>query len=167
MLRHRSSTRLLLAVAFVAPFAWMGAARAQNPDQPAQPAAPPTASAAPSATTTAEPPAPPPSAPPSAPAPEPPPAREPLTTGGAPTTITVNPAGDQQQLQQQGQQRPADNAMNPVQSSDVFSDDWWGRARPILELHGYFRTRSEIFHNFNLGRHNTPQDAQHLWPQPL
>jgi uncharacterized protein (TIGR04551 family) len=36
----------------------------------------------------------------------------------------------------------------------VFTEDWWGRARPILELHGYFRTRGFLFHNFTLGRHD-------------
>jgi uncharacterized protein (TIGR04551 family) len=55
---------------------------------------------------------------------------------------------------------------------EVFSDDWWGRARPIIELHGYFRTRAELFHNFFLGRHSSSStfpgnDPQYLWPTPL
>jgi uncharacterized protein (TIGR04551 family) len=52
----------------------------------------------------------------------------------------------------------------------VFSEDWWANARPIIELHGYFRTRAELFHNFSLGRHNSTvqgNDVQFLWPIPL
>ena len=56
-------------------------------------------------------------------------------------------------------------------STDVFSDDWWGRSRPVVELHGYFRTRAELFQNFSLGRHNSTTDTvgdnQYLWPIPL
>jgi uncharacterized protein (TIGR04551 family) len=50
---------------------------------------------------------------------------------------------------------------------DVYSEDWWGRPKPVLELHGYFRTRGELYHNFSLGRHNSPSDPQNLWNQPL
>jgi len=50
---------------------------------------------------------------------------------------------------------------------DVYSEDWWGRAKPVFEIHGYFRTRGELFHNFSLGRHNSPTDTQNLWAQPL
>ncbi len=52
--------------------------------------------------------------------------------------------------------------------ADVYSDEWWGRTRPALEIHGYFRTRAELFHNFTLGRVDTPGTSEHyLWPQPL
>jgi uncharacterized protein (TIGR04551 family) len=54
---------------------------------------------------------------------------------------------------------------------EVFSEDWWGRARPVIELHGYFRTRAELFHDFFLGRHSSSVfpsgDPQYLWPIPL
>jgi uncharacterized protein (TIGR04551 family) len=50
---------------------------------------------------------------------------------------------------------------------DVYSEDWWGRSKPVIELHGYFRTRGVLFHNFSLGRHNPPNDVQNLWAQPL
>ena len=54
---------------------------------------------------------------------------------------------------------------------EVFSDDWWKHARPVLELHGYFRTRGELFNNFFLGRHSSSVvpggDTQYLWPIPL
>ena len=80
----------------------------------------------------------------------------------------IDPAQDQGKLATQGSERPA-NVEGTIGESprDVYSEDWWGRARPILELHGYFRTRGELFHNFFLGRHNTPTDTQNLWPQPL
>jgi uncharacterized protein (TIGR04551 family) len=68
---------------------------------------------------------------------------------------------------------------------EVYSEDWWTNARPVIELHGYFRTRGELYHNFFLGRHsssvlNPPNpngnagtgtaaggDQQFLWPIPL
>jgi len=124
---------------------WSGVARAQEPP-PAGSAAP---APAPAPSTTARPslvPAPP--APPS----------------GVPA---IDPTKDQRQLAQQGSQRPNDGGVGSGRSSDTFSEDWWGRARPVLEVHGYFRTRGEVFHNFSLGRHNSPADPQHLWPQPL
>jgi uncharacterized protein (TIGR04551 family) len=52
-----------------------------------------------------------------------------------------------------------------AQSPDqVFAEDWWHMARPVLELHGYFRMRAELFHNFSLGR-SDPYDKS-LWPRP-
>jgi uncharacterized protein (TIGR04551 family) len=42
----------------------------------------------------------------------------------------------------------------------VWSDDWWSHTRPTLELHGYLRTRGELFHNFSLG-------LGRVWPFPL
>jgi uncharacterized protein (TIGR04551 family) len=55
---------------------------------------------------------------------------------------------------------------------EVFSDDWWGRARPIIELHGYFRTRAQLFQNLFLGRHSSylqaaDPEGQYLAPIPL
>lgn len=46
----------------------------------------------------------------------------------------------------------------------VFTTDWFSTARPSLEIHGYFRVRSELFFNFDLGRHDDPSGA--LWPRP-
>lgn len=48
--------------------------------------------------------------------------------------------------------------------SEVFAEDWWTHARPVLELHGYLRLRAELFHNFSLGRVDVPSAA--FWPQP-
>jgi uncharacterized protein (TIGR04551 family) len=46
----------------------------------------------------------------------------------------------------------------------VLAEDWWSHARPVFELHGYFRTRAELFHNFSLGRIDPANFA--IWPQP-
>jgi uncharacterized protein (TIGR04551 family) len=82
---------------------------------------------------------------------------------------SINPSKDQQDLAAQGAARPA--AGETAGAGQVFSDDWWGRARPVIELHGYFRTRAELFHNFSLGRHNSSVqpsgDPQYLWPIPV
>ncbi len=53
----------------------------------------------------------------------------------------------------------------PAAPSEVFAEDWWGRTRPVLELHGYFRTRAELLQNFTLGRHDLASSG--LWPQPI
>lgn len=46
----------------------------------------------------------------------------------------------------------------------IFAEDWWTHARPIIEIHGAFRTRTELFHNFSLGRFDTPSQA--MWSRP-
>ncbi len=87
------------------------------------------------------------------------------TTGPA---AAINPTTDAQSLAGQGKERPSNDGTIGTRASDVYSEDWWGRTRPVLELHGYFRTRGELFHNFALGRHNAPgADPQNLWPQPI
>ncbi|HZU82344.1 MAG TPA: TIGR04551 family protein [Polyangiaceae bacterium] len=89
----------------------------------------------------------------------------------------MNPSRDQQELAEQGAQRPAAGEL-AASPQDVFSEDWWGRARPVIELHGYFRTRAELLHNFSLGRHGsslqyTPNpngavgDPAFLFPNPI
>lgn len=83
-------------------------------------------------------------------------------------TPQVDPGKDQQRLLQQGRERPTADGTIGTRPNEVYSEDWWAHTRPILELHGYFRTRGELFHNFALGRHNAPgQDEANLWPQPL
>ncbi|MEB2311341.1 MAG: TIGR04551 family protein [Sorangiineae bacterium] len=47
----------------------------------------------------------------------------------------------------------------------VYAEDWWSHARPIVELHGYYRLRAEMFYNFSLGRIDAPSNA--LWPMPI
>lgn len=58
---------------------------------------------------------------------------------------------------------------SPQQADDaskdaILAEQWWSHSRPIIEIHGYFRTRAEMFHNFSLGRVNSPE--QQLWPKP-
>lgn len=48
--------------------------------------------------------------------------------------------------------------------TDIYASDWWTHARPIIEIHGYFRMRAELFHHFSLGRVDPPNEA--LWPRP-
>lgn len=64
---------------------------------------------------------------------------------------------------------PSSPAKSTQQSDDaskeaILAEQWWSHSRPIIEIHGYFRTRAEMFHNFSLGRLNAPE--QQLWPQP-
>ncbi|MCC6524773.1 MAG: TIGR04551 family protein [Polyangiaceae bacterium] len=46
--------------------------------------------------------------------------------------------------------------------SEVYAEDWWTKATPVFDLHGYYRVRAELFHNFALGR----KDVKAIWPQP-
>jgi len=79
----------------------------------------------------------------------------------------VDPASDANDLAKQGNERPTSDGSIPAKPNEAFSEDWWGRTRPVFEIHGYFRTRGELFHNFALGRHSDATDGQALWPQPL
>jgi uncharacterized protein (TIGR04551 family) len=89
------------------------------------------------------------------------------TTSTQPMPAGVDPAGDARELAAQGRERPSNDGSVGARPGDVYSEDWWGKTRPILELHGYFRVRGELYHNFFLGRHNAPGiDRQNLWPQP-
>jgi uncharacterized protein (TIGR04551 family) len=93
----------------------------------------------------------------------------PSTATSVSSPVLVNPARDQQELAAQGSQRPTAGEL-AAGGREVFSDDWWGRARPIIELHGYFRTRAELFHNFSLGRHSSTiqgNDPNYLYPIPI
>jgi uncharacterized protein (TIGR04551 family) len=86
---------------------------------------------------------------------------------GSGTSAQVDPASDQAKLLKQGSERPTNDGSLGARPSEVYSEDWWAHTRPIIELHGYFRTRGELFHNFSLGRPAVSTDGQNLWPQPL
>ncbi|HEY8945102.1 MAG TPA: TIGR04551 family protein, partial [Polyangiaceae bacterium] len=60
-----------------------------------------------------------------------------------------------------GTQRPSKPR---TEETDVFAEDWWSHARPILEFHGYLRVRAELFYRFSLGRLDPPQEM--TWPRP-
>jgi uncharacterized protein (TIGR04551 family) len=91
------------------------------------------------------------------------------TVPGSAAPATVSPGHDQPDLSTQSAQRPEAGELVGA-PQQTFSEDWWGRARPVIELHGFFRTRAELFQNFALGRHSSSlqgNDPQYLWPQPL
>jgi uncharacterized protein (TIGR04551 family) len=48
--------------------------------------------------------------------------------------------------------------------TEVFAEEWWAKARPTIELHGYYRLRSELYSHFALGRTDDPPTP--LWPEP-
>ena len=72
------------------------------------------------------------------------------------------PEHDAASLKRQGAERPGQ--AKPRAGSAVFAEDWWTHARPILEWHGSFRARGELFYKFHLGR-NDPR-AGALFPRP-
>ncbi|APR99813.1 hypothetical protein BCY86_03315 [Pajaroellobacter abortibovis] len=82
--------------------------------------------------------------------------------------LQIDPNQDKEKLRAQGKEPKGFEKLetNPF---DIFSEDWWGNARPIFEFHGYFRVRTEYLNNFSLGRHDSPGDPNNpnLWPQPL
>ncbi len=95
--------------------------------------------------------------------------QDPASSGASGSgALGVDPAKDQQKLRDQGRERPTADGSIGARPTDVYSEDWWAHTRPILELHGYFRTRGELYHNFALSRHNAPggDSAQNLWAQP-
>ena len=49
---------------------------------------------------------------------------------------------------------------------DVYSEDWWAGA-PSSSCTATSARAAILFHNFSLGRHNSPTDQQNLWAQPL
>jgi len=126
--------------------------------KPAAPAAPagaadaPAAAPAPAADSTEEPEA----------APEPAGALPQAQPGLAPLPVWPEPAEDTAALKRQGAERPG--ATKPGAGNAVFAEDWWTHTRPILEWHGSFRARGELFYKFGLGRHDVPSAS--LFPRP-
>lgn len=76
----------------------------------------------------------------------------------------VDPTKDEKELKEQGERRPTAGGEVGAAPSDVYAEDWWSQARPVFEFHGYYRVRAELFHNFALGRRDTPNSV--IWPQP-
>jgi uncharacterized protein (TIGR04551 family) len=83
--------------------------------------------------------------------------------GLTPLPTWPEPAEDGAALKRQGAERPS--APKPAAGTGVFAEDWWTHTRPILEWHGSFRARGELFYKFHLGRHDTP--ASSLFPRPF
>lgn len=143
------------AIVALSLLAFPAIAQAQPEPKPAPPAGQPQP-IPPEAAPPAEPAAPP------APAPQPQPPRPSLIPTSpapvlAPSSETAGPADasrDTSRTSAEFGARPA----------DVYAEDWWSFSRPILELHGFFRTRAELFHNFSLGR--VDPEATALWARP-
>jgi uncharacterized protein (TIGR04551 family) len=85
------------------------------------------------------------------------------TGGFAPLPAWPEPGADAAELKRQNAERPAITGGKRGEQ-DVFAEDWWAHARPVLELHGDFRVRAEMFYQFALGRNDSP--ATSIWPQP-
>ncbi|NUP05672.1 MAG: TIGR04551 family protein [Polyangiaceae bacterium] len=157
-----------LALGALVPVAVSRAAWAQPaPAQPAPTNPPPAAQPAPTGqppTPGDEPPLLPPDAPPTdkppvdqpPPKPAPPPETKTAPTATAGKTVAADTKAA----------APKKNANGDATESDtqVFAEDWWTSARPVFEIHGYYRVRSEFFSHFALGRVDLPADT--LWPQP-
>jgi uncharacterized protein (TIGR04551 family) len=88
-----------------------------------------------------------------------PPAQPQLT----PLPVWPEPQSDAATLKRQGAERPG--AAKPSAGNAVFAEDWWSHARPILEWHGSFRARGELFYKFHLGRTDRPSAS--LFPRPI
>ncbi len=91
----------------------------------------------------------------------------PGTPGGgfAPLPAWPEPGTDAAELKRQNAERPIANAGKRGEQ-EVFAEDWWAHARPVLELHGDFRVRAEMFYQFSLGRGDLTNDSNLMWPQP-
>jgi uncharacterized protein (TIGR04551 family) len=94
---------------------------------------------------------------------QPPAPTSPAGPGFGPMPMFPEPKSDAKALEKQGDQRPGAKQERPGEDR-VYAEDWWSHARPILELHGYYRLRAELFHNFSLGRIDAPGQA--IWPMP-
>src|SRR6478752_6105260 len=81
--------------------------------------------------------------------------------GLTPLPVWPEPSEDAAALKRQGAERPGNK---PKPGSAVFAEDWWTHTRPILEWHGSFRARGELFYKFHLGRNDPASSA--LFPRP-
>ncbi len=101
-----------------------------------------------------------------APTPAPAPAAVPGAPAGNfnPLPAWPEPGNDAGELKRQNAERAAKDNADKSGDHSVFAEDWWSHARPLLELHGNFRVRAELFYQFSLGRVDSRGNA--LWPQP-
>ncbi len=96
------------------------------------------------------------------PPPPPPPAPAPKTAAG---DDEARPDGAQKKEAVSPERNLAEHAQP---TSEVYAEDWWRLSRPVFEIHGYYRVRSEFFHNFALGRVDQFDGVRGrpMWPQP-
>jgi uncharacterized protein (TIGR04551 family) len=172
MLR-RCRSHLLVFLALAAPIAMPSKAYAQDraapPASSAQaPAAPPPGGVPAPGTGSAAP-----SPPPSVAPDDRPPLITPTPSSTSPSSVPVPPSPARDDLSPPATApatTPPDTGEIAAPGHEVFSEDWWGRVRPVVQLHGYFRTRAELFQNLGLGRHGSVfqgNDPQYLAPLPL
>jgi uncharacterized protein (TIGR04551 family) len=100
-------------------------------------------------------------------------AAEPHSAAGAPAQNTPQPAagpllpgmayGATPEPVSVAQPKSSASA-NENKADTTLAEDWWSHSRPIIEIHGNFRTRAEMFHNFSLGRVDAPGNS--IWPRP-
>lgn len=96
----------------------------------------------------------------------PPPPPPPTTTARPPLMPTLPPPAQVPvEPKKENTDRPTERGAMAPNQKEVFAEDWWTRTKPVFDIHGYFRVRSEMFHNFSLGR--ADPSAQALWPRPL
>src|SRR5450755_3358828 len=81
----------------------------------------------------------------------------------APLPSWPEPGNDAAELRRQNAERPSEAVKTGER--EVFAEDWWTHARPVLEMHGNFRVRAEMFYQFALGRKDQPATNK-LWQQP-
>jgi uncharacterized protein (TIGR04551 family) len=101
----------------------------------------------------------PPAEPPKAAQPTAPPAPKDATTEAKPKAAGAKSTG----AGAEGK-KPPPKSTGTEDDIAVFAEDWWTSARPVFEIHGYYRVRAEFLSHFALGRKDTP--ANTLWPQP-
>ncbi|MEP7051924.1 MAG: TIGR04551 family protein [Pseudomonadota bacterium] len=80
----------------------------------------------------------------------------------APLPAWPEPSNDAAELRRQNNERPSE--ANKSGEREVFAEDWWTHARPLLELHGNFRVRAEMFYQFSLGRRDIPGSSPFYRP---
>jgi uncharacterized protein (TIGR04551 family) len=90
------------------------------------------------------------------------------TGGVVPTGATVAAPGAATKPAKKSDEKSDDKAGAAPEGSqadtDVVADEWFQKARPTFELHGYYRLRSELFASFSLGRRDSA--AKSFWPRP-
>jgi len=159
-MRKSSATHALALALTLAPAAVAQQPPAPPPAKPNEEKPPAPTEAAPPADARPKAPAPPPAAAPEAddaeaPAEPPPSAAPPVRPADAqpgaepppsltPMPMWPEPGSDATALKKQGGERPG-AAAKKTAGDQVFAEDWWSHARPIFELHGYFRVRAELF----------------------
>lgn len=165
-----------LTTSLLAPLLLTQVANAQTAPPAGQPVPPPPTAAPPSADApTGESPGPAPEATPDASSPSAPAEAEPLPPAPEPEPALPEPSPSPYDDEPTADEAPAEASATTgpavpakADASDTegfFAEDWWAHTRPAVELHGNFRVRSELYHQFSLGRMDSPGTA--YWPRPL